>query len=122
MFRDILRGNYYPFDEFDPSPEVPKNPWDFVSDEAKDFVKTLLTVDPSERPDFNGVLQHPWMQSDKVSYDHLGASQVALKKFNARNRLKGAINKVRGAIRIAKLSSFIGDLKSAAQADGASES
>ena len=118
MFKDILRGDFYPFEEYE-CEEGEENPWEAVSDDAKSFIKTLLPPDPSERPDFEGALQHKWMHSDDVSSEHLSASHVALKKFNARKRLKGAISKVRGVIRISKISSFTGKIKAAAIAETA---
>ena len=118
MFKDILRGDFYPFEEYE-CEEGEENPWNAVSEDAKSFIKTLLTPDPTARPYFEGALEHIWMHSEDVSSEHLGASHVALKKFNARKRFKGAISKVRGVIRISKISSFTGKIKAAAEAEAA---
>lgn len=34
--------------------------WGAVSDEAKDFIKQLLIVDPEKRIDCEGIACHPW--------------------------------------------------------------
>eukprot|EP00993_Chasmostoma_nieuportense_P000551 NODE_1506_length_1478_cov_28.091784_g1428_i0.p1 GENE.NODE_1506_length_1478_cov_28.091784_g1428_i0~~NODE_1506_length_1478_cov_28.091784_g1428_i0.p1 ORF type:complete len:425 (-),score=139.33 NODE_1506_length_1478_cov_28.091784_g1428_i0:102-1376(-) len=36
--------------------------WDTVSDKAKDFVGSLLTVDPAQRPSAEEALRHPWIR------------------------------------------------------------
>lgn len=51
---NILAGRYV----FEPA-EI----WDNVSDEAKDFVKSLLVIDPEKRPSAEEAQQHPWIRS-----------------------------------------------------------
>ena len=41
----------------------PVEAWDLVSDEGKDFVKSLLTVNPTLRPTAKRALRHPWIQT-----------------------------------------------------------
>ncbi|KAG1703463.1 hypothetical protein DVH05_007411 [Phytophthora capsici] len=41
--------------------------WDEVSDEAKDLVSELLTVDRTKRLDASGILAHPWMDETRAS-------------------------------------------------------
>ncbi|KAF4315546.1 hypothetical protein BBO99_00008470 [Phytophthora kernoviae] len=41
--------------------------WDEVSDEAKDLVSDLLTVDRQKRLDASGILAHPWMDPTRAS-------------------------------------------------------
>eukprot|EP00873_Tetraselmis_striata_P021676 jgi/Tetstr1/441940/TSEL_030147.t1 len=36
--------------------------WHLISDGARDFVKSLLTVDPAGRPTASAALLHPWLQ------------------------------------------------------------
>jgi calcium/calmodulin-dependent protein kinase I len=38
--------------------------WSIVSDTARDFVATCLTVDPDKRPTAAQMLEHPWLASD----------------------------------------------------------
>ena len=40
----------------------PDSPWDTISDEAMDMVKSLLCVDVSKRLDVHGAIAHPWLQ------------------------------------------------------------
>jgi len=121
MFKDILRGDFYPFEEYECDPGE-ENPWNSVSEIAKNFIRTLLTPDPAKRPDFTGALEHAWMHPEAdISKEHLGDSHSALKKFNAKKKFKGAINKVRGAIRISKIMSFAGKIKAGAIAEQEAE-
>jgi len=41
----------------------PKEFWEHVSDVGKDFVKTLLVVDPKQRPNAKEAQRHPWIQT-----------------------------------------------------------
>ncbi|EJD51983.1 Pkinase-domain-containing protein [Auricularia subglabra TFB-10046 SS5] len=41
----------------------PKEYWANVSDVARDFVRTLLNVDPTKRPSAAQALEHPWLAS-----------------------------------------------------------
>eukprot|EP00873_Tetraselmis_striata_P021677 jgi/Tetstr1/441941/TSEL_030148.t1 len=36
--------------------------WQLISEGAKDFVRSLLTVDPARRPTASSALLHPWLQ------------------------------------------------------------
>ena len=83
----------------------------------------MLTPDPAQRPTFEEALAHPWMhpENSEASKEHLGNSHNALKKFNAKKKFKGAINKVRGALRISKIASFAGKIKAGAIAEQEAE-
>lgn len=50
LFEKIKKGNY---DADDPI-------WEEISDEAKDFVAKLLTVNSEERLTADEALKHPW--------------------------------------------------------------
>ncbi|XP_073240813.1 calcium/calmodulin-dependent protein kinase type II subunit delta-like isoform X2 [Porites lutea] len=71
-----------------PSPE-----WDTVTDEAKELINTLLSVDASKRITAAGALKHPWIVNRErvASKVHRQETLDGLKKFNARRKLKGAI-------------------------------
>ncbi|KAM7449779.1 Calcium/calmodulin-dependent protein kinase type II subunit gamma [Porites harrisoni] len=71
-----------------PSPE-----WDTVTDEAKELINTLLSVDASKRITASGALKHPWIVNRErvASKVHRQETLDGLKKFNARRKLKGAI-------------------------------
>lgn len=57
LFEKIKKGNY---DADDPI-------WEGISDDAKDLVAKLLTVDSAKRLTANEALQHPWVQKSEPS-------------------------------------------------------
>lgn len=79
MYRRILIAEY----EFHP------DYWSNVSDEAKDLIRKLLTVDPALRINVDQVLQHPWFNKPKESLAlvSLGSNMAILRDFRA-NRKK----------------------------------
>ncbi|XP_018332051.1 peripheral plasma membrane protein CASK isoform X2 [Agrilus planipennis] len=63
--------------------------WEFVSDNAKDLVKQMLTVDPQQRITIQEVLAHKWIRGrDRGLRIHLGLAVEELKKINALRKLK----------------------------------
>ena len=52
MFQDIIRGEF----------SFPSNPWDSVSQEAKDLICALLTVNPARRMDVAQALESPFIK------------------------------------------------------------
>ena len=60
----IMRGDYG---------RLEGGPWRNISEEAKDFVRKLLVVDPKERMTATEALAHPWLEED----------------FHARKKTKG---------------------------------
>ncbi|XP_063711055.1 calcium/calmodulin-dependent protein kinase type II delta chain-like isoform X2 [Symsagittifera roscoffensis] len=71
-----------------PSPE-----WDTVTDEAKNLINLMLTVNPRKRIKALDALKHPWICNRErvASAVHRQETVECLKKFNARRKLKGAI-------------------------------
>ena len=71
--------------------------WEGISEEAKDFVRQLMTFDPKLRPDAETALNNPWMKFfDKESKAHVDkkSAQLALenlRKFRIKNKLQHAI-------------------------------
>lgn len=55
LFEKIKKGNY---DADDPI-------WEGISDDAKDLVAKLLTVDSAKRLTADEALQHPWVQKSE---------------------------------------------------------
>eukprot|EP00743_Colponemidia_sp_Colp-15_P017776 GILK01022068.1.p1 GENE.GILK01022068.1~~GILK01022068.1.p1 ORF type:complete len:290 (-),score=-2.82 GILK01022068.1:319-1188(-) len=90
--------------------------WDPISPEAKDFVNRLLTKYPDHRPSASEDLSHPWMQlcnnpDDDDDVD-LPSTLEGLRKFNAQQKLKGAMYGVEATFRMAYLSKLTaGNLK-----------
>lgn len=50
--------------------------WQAVSNEAKDFIRGLLKVDPKLRLSIDGVLQHPWLRTQHHQMDGAMVQQV----------------------------------------------
>lgn len=91
LFAQIREGRY----EFDP------REWGVVSEQAKDLIRNILVVDPRKRFTAEQILRHPWMQAEASAIPDvaLGGAIEQLKRFNARRRLKRAMNAVRSVVR-----------------------
>ena len=50
--------------------DFPEEYWDSVSNEAKDFIKKLLVVKPSDRMTVDQALSHPWLKG------HAGTGKI----------------------------------------------
>ncbi|GLU21034.1 hypothetical protein SLE2022_371990 [Rubroshorea leprosula] len=50
----------------------PSNPWDHISESARNLVRGMLNTDPSQRFTAQQVLDHSWMKDDNGSYNELG--------------------------------------------------
>ena len=83
LYSQIKKGVYEYF-----SPE-----WDTVTQEAKNLIDLMLTLNPSRRITAAEALNHPWIcNRDKfASVLNRQQTMVHLRKFNARRKLKGAI-------------------------------
>ncbi|KAL5000212.1 kinase-like domain-containing protein [Aspergillus recurvatus] len=78
---------------------TPVEYWRGVSQEARDFIKRCLTVNPKKRMTAHQALQHPWINPPYDTTDDLGSGEDLLpnikKNFNARRTLHKAIDTVR---------------------------
>ncbi|CAG8702384.1 20424_t:CDS:2 [Dentiscutata erythropus] len=68
--------------------------WRNVSEDAKDFIRCLLTLDPEKRPSAKEALQHKWMSGENAMDVDL------LENFDARKAFRKAIGAVQAAARI----------------------
>lgn len=71
--------------------------WDSVSEEAKDLIKKLLTVDPDKRLSAAEALKHPWIcETDDahLASRTLDANLAAIKQYNAKRKLQRAVKLV----------------------------
>ncbi|CAM9011589.1 unnamed protein product [Wickerhamomyces anomalus] len=86
----------------DPVVVFHKQYWKNISQYAKDFIESCLTVDPEKRPSAKQLLSDPWItaNSDVYATDDL-APQI--RQFNAKKKFKQAVEIVKLNNRIKKL-------------------
>lgn len=86
LFRKIRRGEYEFHDEY----------WGSVSADAKDLIRSLLTVDPVKRLDADQALENQWICADDVALAKrdLGTNLIALSAYNAKRKFKAAVKSV----------------------------
>ncbi|KAH9617770.1 hypothetical protein KSS87_016107 [Heliosperma pusillum] len=80
IFDEVLKGQI----DFD------SDPWPLISDSAKDLIRKMLCLQPSERLTAHQVLCHPWICENGVAPDRALDPAVLsrLKHFSAMNKLK----------------------------------
>ncbi len=86
MYRSIRAGNFVFYDDY----------WGHISMKAKKLVLSMLVVDPKSRLSAHEVLNDEWMKAkdDILRGKSLDRSLVHIISFNARRKLKGAMNAV----------------------------
>jgi calcium-dependent protein kinase len=86
IFDSILKGKL----------DFESAPWPSISDEAKDCVRQMLTMDAKKRASADTILQHPWMKENGVASDKpLGdAIYARLSNFAGMHRLKKQAMKI----------------------------
>jgi serine/threonine protein kinase len=98
--------------------------WDPVSDEAKNLISAMLTVDMDKRMTAKEALNHPWISGmtdeDLMSHD-LNGTLDEIKKFNARRKLKGTIKAVMAATKMKLLLSSLLKAKNTIEKEDAEE-
>ncbi|KAG6826472.1 hypothetical protein H0H92_015661 [Tricholoma furcatifolium] len=116
----FLLAGYTPFDRDTQRAEMeaiiagdykfePVEYWANVSETAKDFVRSCLTLDPKQRPTASEVLQHKWLADEKPHFvsDETGEPTDLLphvkKAFNAKQLWKKAGTSIRAVHRMATL-------------------
>ncbi|XP_034489130.1 peripheral plasma membrane protein CASK isoform X1 [Drosophila innubila] len=71
--------------------------WKSISANAKDLVMKMLAANPHHRLSITEVLEHPWIRDrDKLQRAHLADTVEELKRYNARRKLKGAVQAIAG--------------------------
>ncbi|KAI0041377.1 Pkinase-domain-containing protein, partial [Auriscalpium vulgare] len=71
--------------------------WKNVSDEAKSFIRALLSADPADRPTAADALAHPWLTTHDASTEH---DLSGLREhFDPKARWRSAISSVRALSR-----------------------
>lgn len=71
--------------------------WKDVSKDAKDFITSLLQVNPAHRPSSEEALKHPWLKGESASDRDL---LPEIRAYIARSRLKRGIEIIKLANRI----------------------
>ncbi|XP_067664629.1 calcium/calmodulin-dependent protein kinase type IV-like [Haliotis asinina] len=84
MYKRIIKADY----KFD-SPW-----WDDVSENAKNLVESMLTLDPKKRVTAADALRHPWVMGKANRINHMESTYDNIKEFNARRKLKTATEAV----------------------------
>lgn len=57
-----------------------------MSEQAKDFVRHLIVVDADKRYDYDQIIAHEWVASDKQDRSDLTANLKSLERFSAKKR------------------------------------
>ena len=98
LFRKIRRAQYQFHDEY----------WGQVSLEAKNTIRSLLTVQPKERKTATQILQDdPWMKmgNEQLQQQNLSTTLSELKKLQAKRRFKAAVQTVMASNKFTSLGS-----------------
>ncbi len=95
LFRKIRKGQYEFHEEY----------WGQVTNDAKDLIRKLLTVNPSQRYDAEAAMRNGWIGADasKLAAQNLGANLEKFKKFNAKRKFKAAVKTVVAANKLQSL-------------------
>ena len=67
--------------------------WKQISDNAKDLVRRMLTVDPTKRITAKELLKHPWIVEDHGGFN-LGTTLASLAEFNDRRKIENEVKKM----------------------------
>ena len=106
LFRKIKRGDYEFHEEY----------WGTVSKEARNLIKSLLTVDPELRLSAQQSLENPWICGDGKTLAKRGLDKnlESLRAFNAKRKFKAAVSTV---VAVNKLNSLGNAFKNLDMAD-----
>ncbi len=81
LFDQIKKGKY----------DFPSPHWDQISDMAKDLIKRILIVDPTQRMDADAILAHPWVIGEKTPRKPLPHVTGKIREFNAKRKFKASL-------------------------------
>mmetsp|Transcript_75791 Transcript_75791/g.148780 ORF Transcript_75791/g.148780 Transcript_75791/m.148780 type:complete len:379 (+) Transcript_75791:44-1180(+) len=101
LFRKICKGDYTFHPDY----------WSAVSDDAKDLIKKLLTVDHTKRLTVTEAIAHPWLGKtpEELAKFSLDSNLATLRKFQATRKLRAAVHTVIAANRMKNLLGAIRD-------------
>ncbi|KAE9554178.1 hypothetical protein FO519_002599 [Halicephalobus sp. NKZ332] len=82
VYDSIIEGKY----------SLQGSPWNYISDDAKDLLTRLLTVDPEKRLTAAQALRHRWLSDKSIPRrQHLNETVEAIRGFNSRRKLKSKV-------------------------------
>lgn len=86
VMRQIRYGEY----------EFHERYWGHVSDEAKDLIRAMLTVDPDLRISANDAMNSSWITADssRLGQTDLKSNQEELKNFKGKQKLRQVVKMV----------------------------
>jgi len=95
LFRKIRKGQYEFHEEY----------WGQVSADAKELIRSLLTVNPDKRLNSEKALKNKWIGADPETLNSLdlGSNLAQFKKFNAKRKFRGAVSTVIAANKMQSL-------------------
>ncbi|XP_048734609.1 calcium/calmodulin-dependent protein kinase type IV-like isoform X1 [Ostrea edulis] len=102
MYKKILKADY----KFDPPF------WNNISENAKDFVKKMLLLDPKKRLTENQALNHDWVKGLAAKSDHMPETHNKIKEFNATRKMKAITDATLLASRAARITSILNQKQS----------
>ena len=82
--------------------------WKTASKECQECVRKMMIADPEKRPDIFETLKHPWLENEGGEVGastNLVASQMQLRSYMARRKLKKGITAVMAMTRLRRMSS-----------------
>jgi len=83
--------------------------WDHVSDNAKDFVRSMMTVDPEERLTCDELLQHSFITNPSSETQSNDIFSQALYKYNFRRKLRRGVRSIMAVNRLVHILQEIED-------------
>jgi len=90
LYEKIKRGEY----------EFLRPYWDPISENAKDLIRRMLTVDPKRRITCTDALQHPWLKDEATKLSH-EIETVRNLREESKRKVKAAVHAVEAVNRMA---------------------
>lgn len=86
LFRKIRKGQFEFHEEY----------WGQVSQDAKNLITSLLTVDPTRRSNATKAIEARWMSAgdDYLVSQDLGLNLQEFKRFNAKRKFRAAVSTI----------------------------
>jgi len=111
LFKKIVAGAF----------EFHADYWGSVSEEAKDLIRGLLTVNPEKRLTVEQALAHPWCTKSEheLKAINLDGNLAVLRKYQATRKFKAG---VRAVLAVNKMKTLLSAAKAAAKASDSSVS